>query len=388
MIHYLTLEDRSMFSEYLAYWGRELAGSAIAIVSYEQLLETKILDPGVYVFTTFDEVEPAMRRFIDALTDQLRGSRGMRILNDPARVTLRFDLHSVLSRAGLNEFRSWRAGDDMRAVRYPVFIRTERAHDGAFSPLLSSAAEVETWIGRALALGKQLDDLMVVEFCDTADAGRTYRKYGAFNVDGRIIPRSLNYGREWMLKFGANEFSREMVEDELAYVSTNPHEEQLHEIFRIAAIDYGRIDYSMLNDRVQTWEINTNPTIGRGLLPSSREIDSALHGIREKTKEVFYSAFNEAWAALTAQSLREGAAPVPSRVDPIVMAAARAEVRRRWRTAAGIIRGGVRVVKPLLRTPIAPLLRMLYRLPERIVTTKAATLFRTLGRRRRNAVIR
>ena len=32
-------------------------------------------------------------------------------------------------------------------------------------------------------------------------------------------------------------------------------------MFQIAGIDYGRIDYSMLDGEPQVWEINTNPTV-------------------------------------------------------------------------------------------------------------------------------
>jgi hypothetical protein len=383
MIHYLTLDGREMFTEYLEYWGRPLATSAIAVVPYEQLLTRTTLDPGVYVFTTFDEVEPSMRSFVEALAEQLGGWPGARIMNDPRRVLQRFELHAELSRLGRNQYRSWRPSDELSAMRYPLFVRAQGSHDGALSPLLDSPADVETWIGKAIALGRSPDDLMVVEFCDTADAGGWYRKYGAFCVDGRIVPRSLNYGQRWMLKFGGNEFSQAMAEEELEYVSTNPHEPELSEIFRISGIDYGRIDYSMLDGRVQTWEINNNPTIGRGLRPSHREIDPILDDVRQKAKEVFYSEFNAAWAAVAADSPGGGLSATTSKIDPIVIASARADVRRRWRTRKGVIRAGVRMARPLLRTPLAPMLRMIYRLPERIVQRSAAPLFRRLARRAR-----
>ena len=40
---------------------------------------------------------------------------------------------------------------------------------------------------------------------------------------------------------------------------------QLREIFDLAQIEYGRIDYGMLDGKVQCWEINTNP--GLALAP-------------------------------------------------------------------------------------------------------------------------
>jgi hypothetical protein len=370
-----------MFSEYLEYWGRELA--EIRILRYEHLLRETHFQPGTYVFTTFDEMRGPMGRYVDALAAQLRESPHVRIFNDPQRVLRRFDLHAELSRLGKNTFRSFRANGDLSAVRFPVFIRSEGAHDGALSPLLHSSTGVDTWIGRILALGRTIDDLLVVEFCDTADAGGSYRKYAAFNVDGCIVPRSLNLGRNWVLKFAGNDFSMAMAREELEYVQQNPHEQELRELFAIANIDYGRIDYSLLDGRVQTWEININPTIGRGLRPSSRTIDPELHHVREATKQTFYGRFNAAWAAVAAATPGRDAAPLEMRIEPLVLHAAREAQRRRWRTRTAVVEAGLRLAKPLMKTPLRPLLRMLYWGPQRVVRASAAPLFRALGRRAR-----
>ena len=53
----------------------------------------------------------------------------------------------------------------------------------------------------------------------------------------------------------------ELLGEERAYLSQNPHRPQLERIFRSADIDYGRIDYSLLQGRIQVWEINLNPTV-------------------------------------------------------------------------------------------------------------------------------
>jgi len=372
-----------MFSEYLEYWGRELAGAGVRILSYEHLVGQTRFDAGTYVFTTFDEIRGPLARYVDALAAQLRASPHVRIFNDPARVLRRFDLHDALSRDGRNSFRSFRANGDWSAARYPVFLRSEGSHDGAFSPLLHSAAGVDSWIGRALAFGRPLEELLVVEFCDTADADGFYRKYAAFCVGGRIVARSLNYGRNWMLKFAGNDFSMSMAREELAYVRDNPHEEELREVFAIANVDYGRIDYAMLDGKLQTWEININPTIGRGLRPSSRQIDPELRDTREEAKRMFYSRFNAAWAAVHDAGPSRDALPIEIEVAPPIVAAAREQLRRQWRTRREIVDACLRLAKPLMKTPLAPLLRWLYRGPQRVVRASASSLFGVIGRRAR-----
>ena len=93
---------------------------------------------------------------------------------------------------GYNSFRAVRAGGDLDGLRYPVFLRNERSHDGAVSPLLTSAREVDEAIGRALVSGRRLRDLLVVEFCDTADA-RGYSPSTRLRRRRPILPARFDY---------------------------------------------------------------------------------------------------------------------------------------------------------------------------------------------------
>ena len=101
---------------------------------------------------------------------------------------------------------------------------------------------------------------IAIEFRDTADEGGIYRKYGVFVVGPAIVPRHLFFSRNWFVKH-ADLAEPDMVAEEMAFVQTNPHEARLREIFRVAGIDYGRIDYTVLDGRLQVWEINTNPVV-------------------------------------------------------------------------------------------------------------------------------
>ncbi len=81
----------------------------------------------------------------------------------------------------------------------------------------------------------------------------------------------------------------EVLEKERRYMETNPHERELRAIFRRARIDYGRIDYSMLGDRLQVWEINTNPIF----LPRPDKIEIERKGIHRQFAERAAAAFAE-----------------------------------------------------------------------------------------------
>jgi hypothetical protein len=275
-------------------------------------------------------------------------AEGCAVHNDPARTLRRFELLAELRRLGRNEFAAVRATADVRALRYPVFLRAERTHDGALSPLLHSAAEVDAAIGRAVLQGRSLGDLLVVEFCSTADADGRFRKYAAVVVGGRVVPRSLAYGTSWMLKHRASEFTRAMVLEERDYILANPHERELRELFAIAGAEYGRIDYALKDGRVQTWEINLNPTIGRGRRPSRGLVPPELEPIRQEAKAHFYRGFAE---ALEAIDVPDGGAPVELGIDPAAREAARG-AQAGATLGARALRAVLRPAKPLLQ-PVA-----------------------------------
>jgi hypothetical protein len=284
--------------EYLACWGSALAGR-MQVIPYETLADEVRLVPGTYVFGALDHwLEPELASRVHALAAALAGRPGFRVLNDPARALRRRDLLDRLYREGRNVFRAERATGDLRRLRFPVFLRNEHRHDRPASPLLHSVRQVEGAVAWAVLTGHRLEDLLVVEFCDTSDAKGVYRKYAAFVVGERVIARSLSHSRHWMVKHGVSDFSRDAVTEELEYVRGNPHAAQLAGLFRLAGVSYGRIDYSLHEGRVQAWEINLNPTIGRGHRPTSGRVPSDLEPIRRQSKAHFYREFQSAWEAV------------------------------------------------------------------------------------------
>jgi hypothetical protein len=295
MIYYVVprAHDR-LICEYLDHWGKDVA-SRLSVVHTDSLAAESRMPCGTYVLAAMDQYSSGIASYISALHGELSRQAGVRFLNQPRRTLQRFDLLRQLHALGRNAFRAVRVTEDLTTLRYPVFVRDSHSHDGALSPLLNSPSDVERAIGRALVQGRSANRLMVVEFCDTADSDGYYRKYSAFVVGPHIIPRYLSVSREWMLKFSGGEFTPRMAEEELEYIVTNPHEAELRNVFGIAGVEYGRIDYAMNDAGMQVWEINLNPTIGRGLRESSGRIPADVNAIRTRGKEHFYRRFHDAW---------------------------------------------------------------------------------------------
>ena len=354
MIHFLVPAAQDVFiKDYLAVFGTTLR-EHFRVLHYEDLARQKKFARGTYVLSTLDQLSKTTAALLSEIHQQLAHTEGFRFLNHPTKTLQRFDLLTELNRRGLNEFRVARAGTNHN-LTFPVFLRHERLHEGALSPLLNSEREIQQAIGRALVQGHKLRDLLLVEFCETATEGY-YRKYAAFVVGRNVIPRSLNYGQEWMLKHSQTEFTMPMVLEELDFVRQNPHADQLLKIFELAHVEYGRIDYAIKNGSVQTWEINLNPTIGRGLRPRSKNISPELDAIRDQVRQCFYQGFESAWKEVLLPT--DNQPPIAVAIDPGIIDDVSANGLREPRLLTGV-RTLLRPVKPLVEPLSPPFLRAL-----------------------------
>jgi hypothetical protein len=319
------------------------------VIDFEQLPSMRRFERGTYVIAGIEQAGPAMTQLISTLCDQLGAAGGSRILNRPTRTLGRFEFLKQLYAAGRSDVQVARGDGDLEALRYPVFMRSERGHDGNISALLQTPADVRSALGAALLEGHSLEDLMVIEFCSTADAQGIYRKYAAYSVGGRILGRSLNAGRQWMLKLETSDFTRELVVEDQRYVVDNPYAEQLADLFAFANIDFGQIDFSIKDGKIQPWEINLNPTIGRGVKPGGGFGPRELWPIRSETRELFFDRFRAAWIELDA--IPSGAPAVDVTFDRFLVDAA-AKERRGESAARRLAKKLLRPVKPLLK-PVA-----------------------------------
>jgi hypothetical protein len=246
----------------------------VRVFNYEGVFIQHELPSGCYVFTDLERLTPEARRGVSIFYDHL-GKFGPRIrrLNHPTRSLMRYDLLRTMHQSGINDFDVYRVTEERRPQRYPVFLRREDDHAGPISVRLENRAALDRAIRRAIDRGYPRDRLLIVEFRDVRDEDGLIRKYGAYCIDGTVIARHLIITSDWVAKVSnvtktAPYMSvEEQVRAEAQYIEENPHADQIGKIFKLARIDYGRIDYSVRNGRILVWEINTNPVIAepRGL---------------------------------------------------------------------------------------------------------------------------
>lgn len=241
-----------------------VAEGKVQVRSYDQVWDLPVPADGGYIFADIERLGRHERASAAELWTRLAeaGNAGPP-LNHPTEVLRRRELLDLLRREGINRFAAYPSRDLPENLHFPVFIRSEAEHGGNLTPLLHSRAEVDRWLNRLAvkhAVVGAHHDLLVVEWVDASDDGGVCRKYSAFRIGDRIIPRHVHFSRHWMIKKD-DLLDEDLLREELAYLDANPHEGWVKEIFDLARVDYGRIDYGMVDGEPQVWEINTNPVV-------------------------------------------------------------------------------------------------------------------------------
>ena len=261
MLNFLvaTAGARTNLESYFSQWGESIA-HRVAISLYGEV-DVDAIRGGSVVFCDVDVMDGDALAAAGAMWSHLEGKPGFRLLNRPGKALGRYALLRALHDGGHNSFNVFRLEELHGEPRYPVFLRRAADHAGALSPLLHGRAELDDAITRAVADGALREELIAVEFIDTAVGGR-YRKYSAVKAGDALIAHHIFISRHWQTKPDSLEPpTLDSIVEEAEFQLANPHRDAVETAFRIGNIDFGRIDYGVRGDRVEVWEINTMPTL-------------------------------------------------------------------------------------------------------------------------------
>jgi hypothetical protein len=302
---------------------------------YDRLSRTVELLGGPQIFAGLDQLTAAGRSLVGELYAQLaRSQPDSCLLNDPRRCLLRPALLAALADKGINRFRAYDAAAAEPVKQFPVFVRLAHEHGGRLTRLLESPAALRHALRSLSIRGHRLTDLLIVEYCDTADREGIFRKYAAFKIGNAITPVHMVAGRSWDVKSQSSERTLAFVQEDLQYIEQNPHRDWLQRVFDLAGIDYGRIDYGVSSEGPQAWEVNLNPTIGRGSSQARRRMTSEVADIFDRARGFAHSQLRKAFLALDRQGV---SAPIRLTLEPELlarMARESARARRRSTTFA------------------------------------------------------
>lgn len=255
MIFYLAkrIQPQLASRAFLDSFAEGLAGR-IQVESYDDVFQMRSLRAGTYIFSDLDRLSPDETERAEFLWQTLSSAgRKIRLLNRPIHSMHRYELLRELYERGINDFNVYRLTEARQPERFPVFVRGENDHHGPLMPLLHNQAQVDEAVEVLVSEGNCRENKIIVEFCDVADVKGLFHRFGAFIIGDEIVPRSALYSREWVVKGQSTEYL------DASYIDENPHESLLRPIFETAGIQYGRIDYAVVDGQIRVFEINMNP---------------------------------------------------------------------------------------------------------------------------------
>lgn len=261
MVVFVTLEEGAghtlnFLNRYGRKWSRHLTE-----LTYCQLVSRAQAPPGVYIFCDRERMLEPERALACRLWDQLATSpQTHRLLNNPHKQLTRFELLRALWRQETNDFNVYRAWENRRKLRFPVFVRIENDHSGPKSSLISSEIALAKVLKHMKDAGVPEELALIVEYQEVRSPDGLYRKYGAYRIGDRIFGQHVLIGKYWSLKAEDRIRNEATLAENSAYFLGNPHRDLLMPYFELAHIEYGRIDYAFVGERIQIWEINDNPS--------------------------------------------------------------------------------------------------------------------------------
>jgi hypothetical protein len=237
----------------------------VRVLSYRWLFARDTVPGATYVFTDHDrlaahELAAAARAF------HSMKAAGLRVLNDPAKVRTRFELLADLDRAGVNGFAAYRAALSPRPRSFPVFIRSEADHLIFSDELIEDQETLDERLAQLTRDGVPLRHLIVVEFSASPARPGVFRKHSVFKVGDQYLGYARVSEQNWAVKHGQRGLATDAeLAEAVAEIDANPYAERVKPAFEIAHIDYGRVDFGLIGDRMSIFEINTNPALAEHL---------------------------------------------------------------------------------------------------------------------------
>lgn len=261
MIFVLTKSKKTYtFQAFLNTWGGDLK-KKISIIPIEKFVRQKLFLPGIYILTDFDILGETQTSLLSQIYSiLLQFPEKFKLINNPLNALPRIELLEKLFNSGLNSFRCIPSSQKINNLKFPVFVRKGKDHYGKITGLITSEKELNNILFQIEKEGFKRSEILITEFVDTKDENNIFSKYSAFCVGNEIIARHIFFSKKWMIK-GADFLTEDLLNKEFLYVKNNPHKIELLQIFKQANINYGRIDYALLNGQIVCWEINPNPMI-------------------------------------------------------------------------------------------------------------------------------
>ena len=267
MIHFVATRDHCYTLNALREGRLGQAGFRYRLHTYEALLRARSLPGGTWIFLDIERLSDAERRRLSIIASRLEAA-GLRVLNHPQRAAGRYALQRRLYAAGINDFETLRVEERRMPQRWPVFVRFENDHHSPDARLLEGPEQLKAVLDEYRARGVPESSLLIVEYRGAPGEDGLWRKYSAYRVGDCVIHHHMVRQDSWVAKYGnpaairGDDLWRELRIEERDFIDVHGDPLNLMAAFEAGGIEYGRMDFGIVEGRVKVYEINTNPTLG------------------------------------------------------------------------------------------------------------------------------
>lgn len=251
------------------YTHQSLAGhpdlNKLKCCNYSWLLRQARLPKGTYILTDRERMDLWELRVFGALHKHLSDAGdGYRVINNPAQALNRRALLRTLYMEGINDFNAYALTEKRLPEQYPVFLRREYDHRRPLSELLHNETELQAALAELREQGEPEDGILIIEYAAEPVEGNLFRKLSAYKVGDQVFFYNTVHEESWLVKYGTlNSATDALYQEELDMITHNAFASDILKVFNLAHIEYGRVDFGLVNGKAQFYEINTNPHIKR-----------------------------------------------------------------------------------------------------------------------------
>lgn len=252
-------KDRHSYT-HTALIGEEGVGE-ILCKNYSWVVSRNKLPKATYIFTDRERMDLWELRVYGALFQHLKDSgEGYRVINDPSKMMNRSSLLRALYIKNINDFNAYLLTEKRFPDKYPVFLRRGHDHARPLTGLLKNELELKEALAKLHQDREPDDGILVTEFCSEPVEGTLFRKLSCYQVDTEIFFYNCIHEHSWLVKYATkNPASNALYEEEQEMIVSNAFENEIRKVFEVANIEYGKVDFGLVNGKVQIYEINTNP---------------------------------------------------------------------------------------------------------------------------------
>lgn len=229
--------------------------------TYNWLFRTRSLPSATYIFTFLDRLHPRERRLAAKIYQHLNAAGpAFKALNNPAKSKNRLGLLKSLHAAGINDFTAYLADEMPKPSKFPVFLRYLSVSLSPVTDLIHTQRDLDIAIEKLAAAGEPLDDLIVIEYCAEPYEKDYFVKLSVYRIGDRYMLDLFLYDQQWYVKYGeVDTMPPHSAAVEAEILRENRWAENAKKVFELAQIEYGRADFSIVNNRPQFYEINFHP---------------------------------------------------------------------------------------------------------------------------------